>query len=168
MSAEVIRTERLVLRPAVASDLEPLHAIFSDPEAMQYWDRPAYDDIALTQRFLDGFMCSDPERKFEFILDLDGVCIGKAGMWDKPEIGYIIAPNQWRKGFAFEAMAAIKPLIFERFPDLEAITAELDPRNIGSVRLLDKLGFERVGFAEKNFRWGDEWTDTAYYRCERN
>ena len=37
------RTERLLLRPAQADDLEPLHAILSDPQAMAYWSSPPHE-----------------------------------------------------------------------------------------------------------------------------
>ena len=47
-------------------------------------------------------------------------------------------------------------------------TAELDPRNTGSVRLLEKLGFRQTGYEEKNFDYGGiEMTDTAYFTLDR-
>ncbi len=159
----MIRTKRLLLRPARPTDLEPLHAIFSDPRAMRYWDRPAHEDIALTRRFLRGFMASGDGR-LEYILDLGGRCIGKAGMWRDPEIGYILSPDHWRQGLAFEALNAILPDIARQRPDLSRLTAELDPRNTASVRLLEKLGFKHQRTEDKNFLYGGtEWCDSAYY-----
>lgn len=160
----MIRTERLLLRPAVATDLEPLHAVFSDPRAMRYWDRPAYEDIALTRRFLRGFM-AEGDGRVEYILECDGRCIGKAGMWREVEIGYILHPGYWRRGLAFEALSAILPEIRRRRPDLDKLTAELDPRNTGSVRLLEKLGFEHARTEEKSFLYGGwEWCDSVFYK----
>jgi RimJ/RimL family protein N-acetyltransferase len=164
----LIRTARLTLRPARADDLHPLHAIFSDPQTMRYWDRPPHDDIAQTQRFLDGFMHGDPSQREEYILDLDGLCIGKAGCWRKAELGYILAREHWGKGYAHEACAALVPRCFARFPDAAELTAEVDPRNLRSIQLLERLGFRHVRTEERNFLYGDqEWCDTAYFACPR-
>ncbi|MGP6088389.1 GNAT family N-acetyltransferase [Antarctobacter jejuensis] len=159
----MIRTARLLLRPARPTDLEALHAVFSDPRAMRYWDRPAYEDIALTRRFLRGFMATGDGR-VEYILDREGRCIGKAGMWRDREIGYILHPDHWRQGLAYEALSAILPEIPRQRPDITELTAELDPRNIASARLLEKLGFLHQRTEEKSFLYGGtEWCDTAYY-----
>lgn len=162
-----LRTERLLLRPARAQDLTDLHAVFSDPEAMRYWVRPAHEDIAPTQAFLDRFMVMRSDS-FDFIIDLDGQCIGKVGIWEKPEIGYILNRSFWRQGIISEALHSVIPAAFDHFPDMPVMTAELDPRNAGSVRVLERFGFLRTGYAEKNFLYGeDEWTDTAYYELSR-
>ncbi|MEM9900992.1 MAG: GNAT family N-acetyltransferase [Pseudomonadota bacterium] len=165
MTRLTIRTDRLLLRPATWDDLTALHEIFTDPVAMRYWDRPPNTELAQTEAFLSSFMRGDTEMRLEYILDLDGVCIGKAGMWKRPEIGYILHPRHWRKGYAFEALSAILPRIWSRFPEEPCLTAELDPRNVGSAKLLEKLGFHLVRVEEKNFLYGeDEWCDTAYYQ----
>ena len=165
----MIRTERLVLRPAQPGDLKPLHAIFSDPVAMRYWDRPAYEDIALTSRFLDHFMNGDLKLREEYILEFEGRCVGKAGVWKRPEIGYILSPEVWGQGLTVEALQAIIPRAFARWPDMPALTAEMDPRNHASRKVLERLGFVQTGFAEKNFLYGtEEWCDTAYFELPRN
>lgn len=163
-----LRTERLLLRPGRPEDLEPLHGIFSDPAAMRYWDRHAYTELSETQRFLNGFMSPRPDAKFEFILEFEGRCIGKAGVWEAPQIGYILHPDCWGKGLASEALSAILPGAFRHFADLPALTAEVDPRNTKSILLLERLGFRQTGLEEKNFLYGDsEWCDTAYFQLDR-
>ncbi|WGW02886.1 GNAT family N-acetyltransferase [Tropicibacter oceani] len=164
----MIRTARLTLRPARPDDLDDLHAIFSNPSAMRYWDRPAYDEIEPTQRFLDWFMTPDPYRREEYMLEYQGRCIGKAGMWRKPEVGYILHPDFWGMGLAREAMQAVIPRCFDRFADLDALSAEVDPRNAGSIGLLTRLGFTRTALREKDFDYGGiEWCDTAVYTLPR-
>jgi RimJ/RimL family protein N-acetyltransferase len=155
-----IRTDRLLLRPARAQDLTGLHAVFSDPETMRYWVRPAHEDIALTRDFLDKFMAAG-DNSFDFIIDLDGQCIGKVGIWEKPEIGYILNRRFWRQGIISEALRAVIPAAFDHFPDMPVMTAELDPRNAGSIRVLESFGFARTGYAVKNFLYGDALTATA-------
>lgn len=164
----MIRTDRLILRHARPQDLEALHEAFSDPRAMRYWSGPAHHDIAQTGRILKTLIAPDPDRQEEYVLECDGRCIGKAGVWHRPEVGYMVVPAFWGRGFAFEALSAILPRAFARWPEQAHLTAELDPRNEASSRLLEKLGFVCTGVEEKNFLYGGvEWTDTAYYRLDR-
>ncbi|SIT14946.1 Protein N-acetyltransferase, RimJ/RimL family [Roseivivax lentus] len=164
----MIATARLTLRPARPDDLEDLHAIFSDPRAMRYWDRPAHENRDQTRAFLNHFIHGPPDTREEYILDLEGRAIGKAGVWAMPELGFILNPRHWGRGFATEALQAILPRAFAKFPDEPVLTAEIDPRNTASRRVLTRLGFRQTGFAEKNFLYGGtEWCDTAYFALPR-
>jgi ribosomal-protein-alanine N-acetyltransferase len=156
------------LRPLRAEDLDALHAIFSDPRAMRYWDRPAWSDIAETERLLAGFMREAPQEHLERGIVLGDHLIGRVGMWRRHEIGYILYPDHWGAGHATAVLQAFLPEVFHRFPEVDALTAEIDPRNIASARLLVRLGFTCDRVEEKNFLYGgSEWCDTAYYRLNR-
>ena len=65
-----------------------------------------------------------------------------------------------------EAMAAVIAHIFATQP-VPALTAEVDPRNAASLRLLDRLGFVETGRAQRTFLLGDEWCDSVYLRLDR-
>lgn len=163
-AAEAIVTPRLRLRPARLTDLEPLHAVLSDPRAMRYWSRPAHDDIARTRQFLRGLMASP----LDYVVERDGRCIGKAGLWQESELGYILHADHWGQGLASEALSALLPEAWRLRPDLEVITAEADPRNAASCRVLEKLGFVHLRTEERNFLYdGTEWCDTAYFALAR-
>nr|WP_255670635.1 GNAT family N-acetyltransferase [Cognatishimia sp. F0-27] len=156
------------MRPARPDDLDPMHAIFTDPRAMRYWDRPPHTSLAETERVVDHLVKAPLDLREEYVLEREGLCIGKAGVWRKPELGYILHPDHWGQGLAHEALRAILPRAWARWPDMQVMTAELDPRNVGSVRVLEKLGFTCVRVAEKNFLYGGiEWTDTGYYALRR-
>jgi ribosomal-protein-alanine N-acetyltransferase len=163
----VLRTERLVLRPARWDDLEPLHAIFSDPIVMRYWSRPPHATMEQTREWLGSMIDSAPETSADFIVELDGCCIGKAGFFRLPEIGFILAREHWRKGLAHEALAAILDHTFEA-RGLEAAEADVDPRNEASLGLLKKLGFVETGRAERTYQIAGEWVDSVYLRLARD
>ena len=57
-----IRTERLLLRPAKACDLQAFHTILSDRDATAYWSTPPHTDIAETQAWLDACLPSTRPR----------------------------------------------------------------------------------------------------------
>ena len=66
-----------------------------------------------------------------------------------------------------EAMAAVVAHVFATRPDVDALTADVDPRNERSLRLLEKLGFERTGFAKRTFCLAGEWADSVYLTLKR-
>jgi RimJ/RimL family protein N-acetyltransferase len=161
-----IRTARLLLRRAVPDDLDAFHAILSDPRAMRYWSRPEHETIAESRDFVE-FLCGCPDNGADdWVMELDGRVIGKAGSWAPPEVGFILHPDHWGRGYAAEAMAALIPVLFARH-DMPALVAEADPRNRASLALLARLGFRETGRAERTLKWRDEWCDSVYLALPR-
>eukprot|EP01035_Chromulina_nebulosa_P016232 gene16232-21511_t len=76
-------TPRLRLRRAHPDDLEALFGILSDPEAMRYWSTPPHSDLEMTRLWLASMI--DGSSGGDFIIELDGQCIGKVGCWQWPE-----------------------------------------------------------------------------------
>jgi RimJ/RimL family protein N-acetyltransferase len=159
-----LRTPRLRLRRAEPGDLEALHAILSDTRAMRYWSSPPHQDIAQTRAWLDDMIAA--EDSDDFIVELGGRLIGKAGCWRLPEIGYILRPDAWGQGFATEALTAAIAHIFSAH-DLDAITADVDPRNTASLRLLARLGFAETGRASATWEIAGEVCDSVYLALAR-
>jgi RimJ/RimL family protein N-acetyltransferase len=163
---ERIETERLVLRRARADDLGAMHAVLSDPTAMRYWWTPPHADLAQTREWLESMIADSPSERDDFILEYEGRVVGKAGCWRVPQIGFILHPSVWGRGIASEALAAIIPRLFDRFP-VPAITADVDPRNLPSLGLLKKLGFTETGRASATWQIGDELFDSIYLALPR-
>ncbi|MCP5038089.1 MAG: GNAT family N-acetyltransferase [Rhodobacteraceae bacterium] len=164
----MIKTERLLLRAPQNSDLAALFTIFSDPRAMRYWSRPPHENPEITRKTLEEMVASHRETGAEYVVEYQGQVIGKAGSWRIGEIGYILHPDFWQRGFAFEALAAIIPQVFANCPDISEIRAEIDPRNQASNRLLSKLGFHKTGDAERTLEIAGIWVDSAYYARPRS
>jgi RimJ/RimL family protein N-acetyltransferase len=163
MTDTTLRTERLVLRRARAEDLDALHAILSDPQAMRYWSTPPHVDIEETRAWLAATIAAGAAAQSdEFFITLEGRLIGKAGCWRIPDIGYILHPDHWGKGYAAEALRAVIDHLFAQ-RRLPRLTADVDPRNARSVRLLRRLGFRQTGRAERTFCVGGEWSDSVYF-----
>ena len=101
-------------------------------------------------------------------MERNGALIGRAALWKRWEIGYILDPAHWGQGFATEAVGALLDEIWRRFPEADALTAETDPRNTASCRLLERHGFALTELARGNFLYGGtEWCDTARYVLKR-
>ena len=59
-------------------------------------------------------------------------------------IGYSIAPEHQRLGYATEALKALVKVIFAN-PRVQKIVAETYPELVASIRVLEKNGFQSVG-----------------------
>jgi RimJ/RimL family protein N-acetyltransferase len=162
-----LRTARLRLRRATPADLEAFHEILSDPVAMRFWSSPPHRDLARTEEWLDSMMADGPPLSDEFVIEHAGRLIGKAGCWRVPEIGYILHPSHWGQGFAAEACRAVIAHVFAGY-DLDAITADVDPRNLASLRLLARLGFVETGRATATYEIEGEITDSIYLALRRS
>lgn len=159
-------TARLRLRRAAPDDLAALHEILSDPLAMRFWSSPPHRDLARTQAWLDGMIADGPPFSDDFVIEHEGRLIGKAGCWRVPEIGYILHPRCWGQGFAAEACRAVIAHVFDAY-DIEAITADVDPRNEASLRLLARLGFVETGRAAATYEIEGEISDSVYLALPR-
>ncbi|GAA4756535.1 GNAT family N-acetyltransferase [Sphingomonas daechungensis] len=159
------RTKRLTLRPARESDLVAMHGILSDPRAMTYWSSLPHDRIEQTWDWLASMLAIPPSEGEDFVVELGGKLIGKAGLWRFPEIGFIFHPDYWGRGYAREALEFVLDRAFG-VHQLPAVTADVDPRNEGSIRLLAGLGFQETGREERTFQIGDQWCDSVYFELD--
>jgi [ribosomal protein S5]-alanine N-acetyltransferase len=162
--ADEIRTDRLVLRRARAEDAPAMHAIMRDPLAMRYWSTPPHAELAETERWIATTIEPGSRPGDDFIVTLDGVVIGKLGAWKLPEIGFLIDPAHWGRGYASEALAAF--IEHRRRLGSTELTADVDPRNRSSLKLLERHGFIESGRASGTWLVGDELCDSVYFRLE--
>ena len=163
----MLKTERLVLRRARPDDAAAFHAIMSDPRAMRYWSTPPHATLDETRDWVASMVeRSAMEPCSDFVVELDGRLIGKAGCYRLPDIGYILHPDVWGRGYAREAMEAVIAHIFAT-RDLAKLTADVDPRNTASIGLLLRLGFAETHRARGSWQVGDELCDSVYFALPR-
>lgn len=162
-----IRTGRLLLRPARSDDLDAVHAVLSHPEAMRWWSTTAHEDIEQSQAWLEAMIANTAAGAADFVVEYEGRVVGKAGCWKAPEVGYILHPDVWGRGLGTEALGAVIDHVFAT-TELGGLTADVDPNNAASIRLLERLGFVRTGAAKATWHVGGQWMDSLYYGLERS
>ncbi len=162
-----LRTERLLLRPMRIEDGEDLFAVFGNAQAMRYWSTLPHVTLSDTAALIRETIGADPETSAEFAIEFEGRVIGKAGFWQMPEIGYLLHPDYWRRGFATEALRALIDYGFKG-RRLERITADVDPNNIASIAMLEKLGFVETGREKNTLEIGGKWFDSIYLELHRD
>lgn len=161
-----IRTERLLLRRARIGDLADIHSVLGDPRATRYWSTPPHADLEESRAWLDSMIHAPADASDDFVIQLGDRVIGKAGCWRLPEIGYILHPDFWGRGYASEALRAVLDHIFRR-PEVDRIIADVDPRNQASLRLLERLGFRETGRARGTWHVNGEICDSLYLALDR-
>ena len=160
-NTDTITTARLTLRRFRAQDVAAFNLILSDPQAMRYWSTPPHREVAETEAWIAKTIAAVAAGEADdFIVEHQDRVIGKAGIWSANELGMIFAPSCWGRGFASEAVGAILARAFAQ--GRPAITADVDPRNDKSLRLLTRLGFKESGRAERTLKVGEQWVDSVY------
>lgn len=134
---------------------------------MRWWSTTPHETREQTVEWLESMIAADPENSDDFVIQAQGRVIGKAGFWRLPEIGYILHPDYWGRGLATEALTAvIDHVIATR--DTDGVTADVDPANVASIRLLGRLGFEQTGAASRTWQVGGVWMDSLYFGLDRD
>ncbi len=147
MNLPTLTTTRLVLRPLVESDSTAMHAVFSDDQTMRYWSSPPHDSLEETHAYVVGN--AEQDRWLSWALtETGGEALGWVVLGEHRdgvrELGYILRRDCWGRGYAGEAVAAVVDHGF-RSLRLRRIFADCDPDNLGSIRILENLGFQQEG-----------------------
>ena len=124
-----------------ATLLKAAAAVF-DRDTVERILTPAISDMQ--QEWLEAMMASPPDQSEDFVISFGGETIGKIGAYRLPGFGYILSPRYWGIGLGSEAMAAFLEHYFGR-PDATRLTADVDPRNQPSLKLLKRHGFVETG-----------------------
>lgn len=162
---EALTTSRLLLRPLRAEDAPDLHHFFSDPTAMAYFDT-VHEHMAQTERWVAGTLAMPANICSEFALVENGAVIGKAGIWQAPELGFFLHRDRWGQGLMTEALTTLIPHLFDQL-GLDTMLADVDPRNVASLTLLHNLGFTETHRATTTIQIAGEWCDSVYLSLPR-
>jgi ribosomal-protein-alanine N-acetyltransferase len=149
-TSAVLNTSRMRLRPISSSDVDALHALWTDPDVRRYlWDdriipRATVEEIvaqSLATFEADGFGFFALEMQDQSG-DLIGFCGHRRAEVDVAgpvELLYGIHPTYWGEGLVAEAAREVLRFGFESC-DFDRVIAATDTPNQQSVRVLQKLG----------------------------
>jgi RimJ/RimL family protein N-acetyltransferase len=145
-----IETKRLLLRPPEERDLDGWAALYADPEAAQFIGGPQARGGAWRYMAAEaGSWTLKGYGMFSVIEKESGLWIGRVGPhWPEGypalELGWSFLRSCWGRGFATEAARATIEATF-RDLDCREIIHLIDPQNVRSVRLAERLGARKVG-----------------------
>lgn len=167
-----LQTERLILRHFQSGDEIDCFAFFSDKVSCYYNCFDAFTAMDEEYRQLMQWFGSQ-ENRFMVVRRDTGRVIGSIHLAednsravDAIEIGYTIAAAYQRQGFAQESLCAVIEAL-HRFR-LDLLLAGTMAENAPSIRLLEKLGFQKEGIHHKAI-WHDALgpIDLVFYYLDR-
>ncbi|WP_289142562.1 GNAT family N-acetyltransferase [uncultured Brevibacillus sp.] len=107
----------------------------------------------------------DKGYSFGIFLNENDELIGEISLFDvvrgpmlKCILGYCLDEKQNGKGYMTEALHLIMKFAFKE-ANFHRIEAGVMPHNVGSIRVLEKAGFKKEGYARKNVRINGNWED---------
>ena len=148
----MIETNRLLLRPMTDADVDAVFALRSDADVMRYIREPQVRaEAERWVKLVSSKWESDGVGLCAVILKETNELIGWCGLWilaetGEREVGYAIAKNYWKQGFAAEAAEGSLEYGFTKLK-LPKIVACANPDNTGSRRVMEKIGmtFDHIG-----------------------
>ena len=150
----VLETDRLRLRMFQMDDWKDLHEYYGDADCTQYTTRKPLKEYETWQKMaalLGHWELRDYGSYAVEEKELKKV-IGIAGLdypidWPEPEIQWALAKQYWGKGYASEAVRAVKQMAADYIPEISLISV-IHPENKNSSNLARSVGavYERDYF----------------------
>jgi [ribosomal protein S5]-alanine N-acetyltransferase len=166
-----IYAPRVSLRPLSDKDTDLLYEVYSDPEVMRYWGGAPMKDRREIKEFLAGIPKDLGQRRciqWGVARRTDNRIIGTFAFFSldmiarKAEIGFALGRAHWGVGYMHEALQAALGYGFNEM-DLRRIEADVDPRNLSSIRLLERVGFRSEGYLRERWFVDGETEDSVFY-----
>lgn len=149
-----LETERLVLRNLRAEDVDVMYDYRNNEVCARYQRGQAKERAEIAERV---------ERRSKDVIGVETLFMLAVALKESNEMvgeivvmprdgtismGYTISYRHHRKGYAFEALAALTALLHERYPDWNFVCFA-EKENEPSKALLKKLGCRDMGYAPR-------------------
>lgn len=149
---EVLTTERLLLKPIDTGHAEAIYRYRSDSVTNRYqgWIPKDVEDVRSFITTRTSRLINVNGTWFQLVVTLKGTgeIIGDIGLHflgsgnEQVELGCTIGREHQGNGYAKEALNEVISYLFNTL-DKHRLTASIDPANIPSIKLFERLGFKR-------------------------
>ncbi|MBC7807402.1 MAG: GNAT family N-acetyltransferase [Akkermansiaceae bacterium] len=168
-------TERLLLGALQPQDAPELFAIFSDPLTVEYTEWEPFQSISSAEWLIHWAMDAanqEPRTVFAWairwrspeetkLLGIATLTVRNPSLREA-SVGYILDRASWGQGIATESARGVLDLAFRQL-GLHRVTGSCCPENVGSVRVLEKIGMRYEGRLRQNNWEKGRWRDTTIY-----
>lgn len=162
----IIQTDRLVIRPMNKDDVDSLKKWLPDESIYTYWGKgPSKSEKnpellfekqdKPSKSFHEGIALKDNN---EVIGDIYVYLIENDRM---ASVAIRISKEYQGKGYGTEALKAMTDFCFKN-TELKRLWTEVDIRNVGSYKMLEKCGYQREGLIRQG-KMVNTWCDYYIY-----
>ena len=173
MTNTKLKSDRIKLRLIELSDLKSIHNLHSLPETDEFNTLGIPKDSDETKSIIQPWIAENKAsdiKNYTFAIEQNSnkEFIGVLGLklWGKKhrrgEIWYKIHSDYWRNGFATESVNLILDYGFETLK-LHRIQAGCAVDNIGSIKVLEKVGMIKEGHGRQLLPLKNGWSDNFEY-----
>jgi len=170
--ATTVRGERVILRAPQLSDYVPWAEMRAESRAhLKPWE-PTWPRDDLTKaafkrrvRHYQREARADQGYAFLVIDPLDDRLVGgialtnvQRGVTQSASVGYWLGRSELGHGFMADALGTLVPYSFQQLR-LHRLEAATQPQNLPSIRVLERNGFVREGYARGYLRIDGQWRD---------
>lgn len=167
------KTERIYIRPVSINDKESIFVYRSDPETYKHLSlRPQTSDDVEDFIKKSSNVFNVPGTWFQFVIieNLNNQVIGDIGIHfldtdpenKQVEIGYTLDRKYRGKGYATEALTVVINYLISDL-NKHRIIASIDPTNIPSIQLIERLGFRKEAHFIESLFFHGMWVDDLIY-----
>lgn len=166
-----LSTARLTIRRVTRADLPALLAVNGDAAVTRFLPYATWTSLADGEAWFERMATLQAAGgTAQYVIEQrePGRVIGSCLLFRheaasaRAEIGYVLGRAHWGQGLMVEAMRGFVDHAFGTLA-LRRLEAEIDPRNLASARLLERLGFVREGLLRQRWVSKGELSDSALY-----
>lgn len=171
-----LETERLLLIQFEKNDAAELFKLRSDERVLKYLDREGHKSIKDSEQMIENMTISFVNKEgINWIMRKKDTMdvIGYIGYWRmirsnvRAEVGYAMKPEYWGNGYMHECLVKVIDFGFNDFC-LHSIEGNVNPSNLSSIKLLEKLGFKREAYFKEDYLFNGKFLDSAIYSLLEN
>jgi len=146
---KMLETERLILRKYKEDDFAAVHSYGSCAENLIYMQFGPNSDED-TEKFINRAIAEgkrEPCKEYMYavVLKENGRLIGGCEISiDRGHLGWILHRDYWKQGYGTELGRELLQFGFEEL-GIRRISATCDAENVGSFRVMEKIGMRREG-----------------------
>lgn len=161
----IIETQRLLIRPVRMEDWRTVQEIWKDFNSSEYagYDRHGSTEDEAVMKRVEQWIRLDGYLEMILAVCLSDEVIGYISLYGDGqtyEMGYCFHSRYHRNGYGKESISAVMQELGRRGAD--RILAGTAAANIPSVRLLESLGFVRIGTQRVSFYKDAEGRDIFF------
>ncbi|MFD5513894.1 GNAT family N-acetyltransferase [Streptomyces sp. NPDC127051] len=160
---------RVSLREHTIDDLHRMREIWSNPAAMRYTTSAPLDEEEAANKLKHMMEVGDSRRGYSLAIvrDFDDLLVGTVGVdFERFASAYthsmVTDPTSWGSGIAVDTYRLLLEFLFDSLGKHRIWTA-CDTRNDRAVRLIERVGFKRIGTIKEYAPRGRGWVDCFYY-----
>lgn len=168
-----IKTERLIIRDHIASDIEAFHSLYTDQRVMHFIPSLLSKSLADSEKSLLNAIAeidASPRTKYFFAIMRNEQYVGEIGFTllntlEEPltaDLGYFIKPEFWGNGYVTEAARAVVAVAFDQV-GVNRIISGCNAKNSASESIMKKLGMTQIAHYSQHSLLDGEWCDRVCY-----